>query len=216
MMPHIVFCKTLTSTKQVIALANNNLVVADFVITPGRHLHPLFQPQHCSFTDADTGLEQEFLLSPSSNDPCFLHAKFISVNAAKMCACIVNADSNDIPRCFRSRPAFTVSNITITTALMDTMSPLARYKMVLLPTALPIPFGINTTTRGTVTEVTLDVLDTTFSGGAFWAHRFIVFNTTQYTELVHLSTNDGLGKVSTQLILPLLSVGQFWDTSPVN
>ena len=116
------FRKTLTTAKRVIMLANNNLFVGFYVITPGKRLHLLFQPQRCTFTNANTGIEQEFLLGHSSNDPCFLRAEYTSVNVAKMLAYIVNTNLDDIPRCFRSGPAFTVGDITATTTLTDTLS----------------------------------------------------------------------------------------------
>ena len=64
--------KTLTMAKHVIALTNNNLFMGFYVITPGKYLHLLFQPQRCTFTDADIGLKQEFPIGNSSNDPDFL------------------------------------------------------------------------------------------------------------------------------------------------
>ena len=96
------FCKTLTMTKCVITLANNNLFKGFYVITHDKCMHPLFQPQHFTFTNSDTGLKQELLLGYSSNDPSFLRAEYTSVNAAKMFACIVNTNLDDIPGCFHS------------------------------------------------------------------------------------------------------------------
>ena len=86
------FRKSLTTAKRIIALANNNLFAGFYVITLGRRIRPLFQPQRCTLTDADTGIEQEFLLGHSSNDPSFLRAEYTSVDVAKMLACIVNTD----------------------------------------------------------------------------------------------------------------------------
>ncbi len=60
------FRKTLTTAKRVIALANNNLFAGFYVITPGKRLRPLFQPQRCTFTNANTGIEQEFLIGDNS------------------------------------------------------------------------------------------------------------------------------------------------------
>ena len=91
------FHKTLTTAKRVIALANNNLFAGFYIITPSKRLHPLFQPQRCTFTNANTGIKQEFLLGHSSNDPCFLHAEYKSVDVAKMLACIVNTNLDVIP-----------------------------------------------------------------------------------------------------------------------
>ena len=73
------FRKSLTTAKRIIALANNNLFAGFYVITLGRRIRPLFQPQRCTLSDADTGIEQEFLLGHSSNDPGFLRAEYTSV-----------------------------------------------------------------------------------------------------------------------------------------
>ena len=209
------FRKSLTTAKRIIALANNNLFAGFYVITLGRRIRPLFQPQRCTLTDADTGIEQEFLLGHSSNDPSFLRAEYTSVDVAKMLACIVNTDLGDIPGCFRSGPAFTRNDITATTTLTDILSPTASYKIVLLPTALPIPFGIGDTAKGAINDATADILDTTIPGGSFWAHQIAAYDPTQFDELMRLTNNDGLGKVSTRLIMPRLISGQAWSTSPL-
>ena len=135
---------------------------------------------------------------------------------AKMLACIVNTNLDDIPRCFHSEPAFMVGNITATTTLTDTLSPTATYKIVLLPMALPIPFGIGNTAKGAIKEATVNILNTTISGGSFWACQITAYDSTQFDEVTRLANNDGLGKVSTRLILPCLSAGQAWGTLPLN
>ncbi len=68
---------------------------------------------------------------------------------------------------FHSGPAFTIDNITITTTLTNTLSPTATYKIVLLPMTLPIPFGIDDTAKGAINNTTVDILNTTVSGGSF-------------------------------------------------
>jgi hypothetical protein len=83
--------------------------------------------------------------------------------------------------------------------------------VTLLRLALSIPFGINDTTKGTITKSTIDILDTTIDGGAFWAKCILAFDKEKLDELICLST-DGLGKVGTHLILPLLLAGQMWDS----
>ena len=90
-----------------------------------------------------------------------------------------------------------VSNIPITTVLTDTLSPTATYKIVLMPMALTIPFGIDDTTKGTITIATLDAFDTTIPGGAFRAGHIIAFDLAKYDKLVCLSTNDSLGNILT-------------------
>ena len=72
------------------------------------------------------------------------------------------------------------------------------------------------TNRDTITKTILDALDTTIPGGTFWACCIIVFDPVEYDKLVCLSTNDGLGKISTQLILLDLSAGHSWGTFPLN
>ena len=186
------FRKTLTTAKRVIALANNNLFAGFYVITPGKRLRPILQPQRCTFTDANTGIEQEFLLGHSSNDPSFLHAEYTSVDVAKTLAYIVNTDHDDIPGCFRSGPAFTAGDITATTTLTDTLSPTATYKIVLLPVALPIPFGIGDTAKGAINDTTVDILDTTVPCGSFWACHVIAHDPAQFDKLLRLANNDSL------------------------
>ncbi len=176
-----------------------------YVITPGKCLRPLFQPQRCTFTDANTGIEQEFLLGHSSNDPCFLRMEYTSVDVAKMLACIVNIDLDNIPGCFCSGPAFTVSNITAITTLTDTLSPTATYKIVLLPVALPIPFGIGDMAKGAINDTPVDILDTTVPGCSFWACHITAYDPAQFDKLICLANNDGLGKVSARLIFPRLT-----------
>ena len=61
------------------------------------------------------------------------------------------------------------------------------YKVTLLPLALLIPFRIDDTTKSTITKSTIDILDTTIDGGAFWAKHIIVFNQAQSDEHIRLS-----------------------------
>ena len=72
-----------------------------------------------------------------------------------------------------------MSNINITTIFMDTLSPTLTYKIAIVPMTLPIPFGFNDTTKGTITKATLNTIDTTIPGGAFWACCVIVFDPSQ-------------------------------------
>ena len=90
---------------------------------------------------------------------------------------------------------------------MDTTS----YNVMLLPLALPIPFGLNTTTKGTISESTINILNTTINGGTFWAKCILAFNQAQLDELIRLSAN-GLDKVGNHLILPRLAAGQTWGS----
>jgi hypothetical protein len=41
--------------KRVIVLANNNLFAGYYIITPGKRILPIFQPQCCTLTNANTG-----------------------------------------------------------------------------------------------------------------------------------------------------------------
>lgn len=90
--------------------------------------------------------------------------QYTSVATAKMFVCIINANTNDIPRWFlldpHSKWAMSLSTPNIWT-LYHPLPP-----TILLPMALPIPFGIDDTTKGTNTESMVNVLDTTISNGA--------------------------------------------------
>ena len=79
-----------------------------------------------------------------------------------------------------------VGNITATTTLTDTLSPTATYKIVLLPLALPIPFGIGNTAKGAINDTTVDIFDTTVSGGSFWACKITEYNSTPIRQ-THMS-----------------------------
>jgi hypothetical protein len=48
--------------------------------------------------------------------------------------------------------------------------------VVNLPLTLPIPFGIDDTAKGTITEATQDILDTTILDGAFWATCILAYD----------------------------------------
>jgi hypothetical protein len=99
------FQKTLSTTKQVIALANNNLFTRFYVVTPHRRIHPIFQPQRCTLTDPDTGLEHEFLLGHGSNDPRLLHAEYTHVEGIGTFACIGDTSTANVPTCYHSGPS---------------------------------------------------------------------------------------------------------------
>ncbi len=90
-----------------------------------------------------------------------------------MLAFIVNTNLDDIPGCFCSVPTFRVGNITIATMLTNTLSPTTTYKIVLLLMALLIPFGIDNTTKDVINNATVYILDTTVTGGSFWACHII-------------------------------------------
>ena len=67
--------------------------------------------------------------------------------------------------------------------LTNTLSPTATYKIVFLLMALPIPFGIDDTAKGAINEVIVDILNTTVTGGSFWAFDITAFD-------FHNSTNS--------------------------
>jgi hypothetical protein len=85
-----IFMKSLSTTKRVIALTNNNLFAGFYVIMPHKCIHPIFQPQRCTLTDLDTGVKHEFLVGQSSNNPRFLHAEYIPVEVADTFVCLVD------------------------------------------------------------------------------------------------------------------------------
>ncbi len=62
-------------------------------------------------------------------------------------------------------------DITVATTLIDTLSPTATYKIVLLPMALLIPFGIDNTTKYAINEATVYILDTSITGRFFRARH---------------------------------------------
>jgi len=193
--------------KRVIALTNNNLFAGFYVVTPHKRIRPIFQPQRCTLTDLDTGIEQEFLVGHGSNDPRFLRAEYVPVNLAGTSVCLADLSSVEVPPCYHSGPAFKAANITGTHTL--TLQEDTTYKMVHLPLALPIPFGVEDTTKGTITEATQDILDTTILHGAFWATCILAYDKACKDKLVR-RTMDSIGKIGNRLILPRLLAGQSW------
>jgi hypothetical protein len=135
------------------------------VITPNKHIRPIFQPQYCTLTDPDIGVEHKYLIGHGSNDPRFLCTEFAPVKVASTYVCLIHTSSTKVPACCGSGPAFTAADVTGTHAL--DLQDRVTYKVVHLPLSLPIPFGVNNTTKGTVSESSLDILDTTVMDGAF-------------------------------------------------
>ena len=201
------FKKSLSTTKRILALANNNLFAGFYVITPHKRIRPIFQPQRCTLTDPDTGIELEYLVGHSSNDPRYLKAEYTPVEVAGTYVCLVDTAATVIPACYRSGPAFTAADITGTTTL--DLQEGASYKAVHIPLSLPIPYGVTDTAKGTITESTMDILETTVTDGAFWARCLLAHDKTRYAELVRC-TAEGVGKVANRLILPRLHTGQSW------
>ena len=201
------FKKSLSSSKRILALANNNLFAGFYVITPHKRIRPIFQPQRCTLTDADTGVELEYLVGHSSNDPRFLKAEYTPVEVAGTYVYLVDSSSTDVPSSYRSGPAFTAADVTGTHNL--NLQEGTTYKAVHIPLALPIPYGTNDTAKGKVTESTIDILDTTVTDGVFWARCILDHDPARYDELVRCSA-EGIGKVANRLILPRLLAGQSW------
>ena len=81
--------------------------------------------------------------------------------------------------------------------------------MVHLPLTLPIPFGVDDTTKCIITETTQDILDTTILDGAFWATFLPAYDKACADKLVRC-TNDGIVKIGNRLILPHLLASQSW------
>jgi hypothetical protein len=73
------FRKTLTMAKRVIASANNTPYYRVSCHHSRQTPLPALPAHCCMFTDADTSIEQEFLLGHSINDPCFLRAEYTYV-----------------------------------------------------------------------------------------------------------------------------------------
>jgi hypothetical protein len=190
---------------------SNSLFAGFYVVTPHKHVRPIFQPQRCTLTNPDTGIEQEFLVGHSNNDPWFLFTEYIAVDVAGTFVCLINTSSVEVPACYRSGPAFTAADIMGTHTL--TLIEDTTYKAVHLPLALRIPFGIDDTAKGTITEATQDILDTRILDGAFWATCILAYDKTCTDELV-CHTTDGIGKIGIRLILPRLLMGQSWGYPP--
>ena len=176
----------------VMSKAPNNKLVTN------KRVCPIFQPQRCTLTAPNTGAKHKYLVGHGSNNPRFLHAEFTPVEVAGMLVCLVD----------RSGPAFTAANMTGTNTL--DLQDGVTYKAVHLPLALPIPFSVNDTTKGTLSEASMDILDTTVTDGAFWARCLLAHNKPQFDELVHCTT-DGIGKIGNRWILPRLLTRQSWD-----
>jgi hypothetical protein len=51
MMLNAIFKKSLSTTKHVIVLTNNNLFEGFYIVTPNKCIHPIFQPQRCTLTN---------------------------------------------------------------------------------------------------------------------------------------------------------------------
>ena len=201
------FRTRLSTSKRITALANNNLFAGFYVITPNKRVRPIFQPQRCTLTDPDTGTENEYLLGHGSNDPRFLRAEYAPVGIADTYACLIDTSVTEIPAGFRSGPAFTAADITVTHTL--DLQDGVKYVAVHLPLALPIPYGATDTAKGTVSESNLDILDTTVPDGAFWARCLLQHDQARFDEIIRCTT-EGLGKVGNRLILPRLHNGQSW------
>ena len=66
---------------------------------------------------------------------------------------LINTSFTEVPASYRSSLSFMVANI-LGAPTLD-LHEGTTYKMVHLPLLLPIPFGINDTTKGTITEATM-------------------------------------------------------------
>jgi hypothetical protein len=146
-------------------LANNNPFAEYSVIMPSKHVCPIFQPQTCTLTDPNTGVENEYLIGHGSNDPWFLHAEYAPVKVAGTYICLVDTSTTEFPACYCSRPGFTAADITCTNTV--NLQDGVKYMVVDLPLVHPIPYSINDTAKGTVSKSSLDILDTTIQDGAF-------------------------------------------------
>jgi hypothetical protein len=153
------------------------------------------------------GIKHEYLVGHGSNDPRFLHMDFAPVEVAGTLTCLVDASSTEVLACYRSGPAFTTADVTGTNTL--DLRDGVTYKVVHLPLSLPIPFGINDTTKGTLSKSSLDILGITVMDGAWWAWCLLAHNKPQFDKLVRC-TSEGIGRIGNHLILPCLLTGQSW------
>jgi hypothetical protein len=134
-------------------------------------------------------------------------AEYTPVKVAATFICIVDTTSTEVPACYCSGPTFTTANVMLANTL--DLQDDTTYKAVHLPLSLLIPFSIHITAKGTVTESTLDILDTTVTDGAFWALCILAHNKACDEELRRCTT-EGLGKIGSRLILPRLPNSQSW------
>jgi hypothetical protein len=74
-------------------------------------------------------------------------------------------------------------------------------KVVFLLLALPIPIGISDTTKGTVNESSIDILDTT-ANDAFWANCILTYDQACSDELIRCSVDGWQGRKPPHLTLP--------------
>ncbi len=145
----------ISTTKRIIALTNNNLITGFYVVTPNKHIHPIFQPQCCTLTNPDTRAKLEYLIGHGSNDSRFLHAEYAPVKVAGTFVCLVDTTSTKVPACYHSGAAFTAANLTGTHTL-DLQEGITSH-----------PIWDPRLSQNTVTKSTLEILDTTVVGGAF-------------------------------------------------
>ncbi len=125
-----------------------------------------------------------------------------------MFVCLIDVTSCEVPACYRTGPAFSAADIPGMTTL--DLQDGATYRAVHLPLALPIPFGIDDTTKGTISESSLDILDMMVKNGVFWAHCILTYDKACSDNLVRC-TAKGIGKLGNHLILPRLLTGQTWS-----
>ena len=122
---------------------------------------------------------------------------------------LVDTSSSKVQACYRIGPAFTAADIMGTTNI--DLQDSATYQAVHLPLTLPIPFGINDTTKGTISESSIDILDTMAENGTFWDRCILAYDKAHSDELV-CCIAEGIGKLGNHLILPRLLPGQSWGS----
>ena len=122
---------------------------------------------------------------------------------------LVNTSFTEVPASYHSSPSFTVANI-LGAPTLD-LHEGTTYNVVHLPLYLPIPFVINDTTKGTITEASMDILNTTIKNDTFRACCILEHDATCSDEPIRCTTN-GLGKIMNCFILPRLLAGQSWGS----
>ena len=146
------------------------LITGFHVITPGKHPCPLFQPTAvCSLMPILALNRNSSLVTASMTHASCVQNTHMSCSDDAHFHC--QHQHGQHPGMPPLSTHLRVGDITVATTLTDTLSPTATYKIVLLPMALLIPFGIDNTAKYVINEATVYILDTSIAGGFFRARH---------------------------------------------
>jgi hypothetical protein len=113
---------------------------------------------------------------------------------------LVNTSFTEVPTSYRSSLSFIVANI-LGAPTLD-LHEGTTYNVVHLPLYLPIPFVINDTTKGTITEASMDILNTNIKNGAFWTLCILEHDATCSDEPIRCTTNPWQDHESLHFVPP--------------